>query len=187
MRLLAISGSLRAQSSNGELLLALTRLGAPAIEVEVYDDLGNLPHFNPDLDGEGAIPAPAVQDLRRAVARADGIVISSPEYAHGVPGALKNALDWLVSGPEIVYKPISLLSTSPRSTHAQAALAETLHTMSTALVEGACMALPIAGRGLDAAAIIGDAELRGRLEGVLTAMQAALPEYQARRAVLPAS
>jgi chromate reductase len=167
MRLLAISGSLRAHSSNGELLRALARLAVP-------DVVASLPHFNPDLDREGmALPSP-VRELRRKIAESDGLLISSPEYAHGVPGSLKNALDWLVSGPEMVYKPIGLLNPSPRSIHAQASLAETLRTMSTTLVEGACIALPIAGRGLDADGILADAELRARLNGVLTAMRALL-------------
>jgi NAD(P)H-dependent FMN reductase len=173
MRLVAISGSLRSRSSNGELLRALARIAAPAIDLEIYDGLGSLPHFNPDLDQEGMqLPEP-VQALRRKIADADGLVISSPEYAHGVPGALKNALDWLVGGPEMVYKPIALLNPSPRSVHAQASIAETLRTMSTTLVDGACIALPISGRGLDADGIVANAELRARLEGVLEAMRTA--------------
>src|SRR5215475_6781517 len=170
MRLLAISGSLRAHSSNGELIRALATLAAPAIHVDVYAGLGDLPAFNPDLDEEGMIPPPAVQTLRRALGDADGLVISSPEYAHGVPGALKNALDWLVSGPEMVSKPVGLLNASPRSVHAQQSLAETLRTMSATLVEDACLALPVSGRGLTAETIITDVELRTRLEGVLRAM-----------------
>jgi len=173
MRLLTISGSLRAHSSSGELLRALARLGMPEIDAEIYDGLASLPHFNPDLDREGmALPAP-VQALRQSIAEADGLLISSPEYAHGVPGSLKNALDWLVSGPEMVYKPIGLLNPSPRSVHAQASLAETLRTMSTTLVDGACIALPISGRGLDADGILANEELRARLEQVLDAMRAA--------------
>ena len=172
MRLLAISGSLRAHSSNGELLRALATLAAPAIHVELYAGPGDLPAFNPDLDEEGMTSPPAVQVLRRAVGDADGLVISSPEYAHGVPGALKNALDWLVSGPEMVYKPVGLLNASPRSVHAQQSLAETLRTMSATLVEGACVALPISGRGLNAESIVADVELRTQLEGVLRAMAA---------------
>ena len=172
MRLFAISGSLRAHSSNGELLRALARLGAPETIVEIYDGLAALPHFNPDLDQDGmTLPLP-IQELRRKIADADGLLISSPEYAHGVPGSLKNALDWLVSGPEMVYKPIGLLNPSPRSVHAQASLAETLRTMSTTLVEGACIALPIAGRGLDADGILASAELRSKLEAALAAMRA---------------
>jgi chromate reductase len=179
MRLVAISGSLRAQSSNGELLRALARLVAPDTDIEIYDGLATLPHFNPDLDQEGmALPAP-VRELRRKIAGADGLVISSPEYAHGVPGSLKNALDWLVSGPEMVYKPISLLNPSPRSVHAHASLAETLRTMSTTLVEGACIALPISGRGLDANGIVANEELRARLEHVLEAMRVATSVRQA--------
>jgi NAD(P)H-dependent FMN reductase len=172
MRLLAISGSLRAHSSNGELVRALATLAAPAIHVEIYAGLADLPAFNPDLDEEGMTPPAAVQALRRAVGESNGLVISSPEYAHGVPGALKNALDWLVSGPEMVYKPVSLLNASPRSVHAQQSLAETLRTMSAVLVEGACIALPISGRGLKAESIVADAELRAQLEGALRAMAA---------------
>ena len=179
MRLLAISGSLRAQSSNGELLRALARLALSDTDVEIYDGLATLPHFNPDLDREGMELPAAVRELRRKIADADGVVISSPEYAHGVPGSLKNALDWLVSGPEMVYRPISLLNPSPRSIHAQASIAETLRTMSTTLVEGACVALPISGRGLDADGILANEELRSRLEGVLEAMRVATSIKQA--------
>jgi NAD(P)H-dependent FMN reductase len=173
MQLLAISGSLRARSSNAELLLALARIAEPSIGVVIYRGLDTLPHFNPDLDGEGMVLPGPVAELRRVVGEADGLVISSPEYAHGVPGSLKNALDWLVSGPEMIAKPIGLLNASPRSTHAQAALAETLRTMSAVVVEGASIALPISGRGLTAAEIAADGELRSRLVGVLRAMEAA--------------
>ncbi len=178
MRLLAISGSLRARSSNGELLRALARLAAPETDVEIYDGLATLPHFNPDLDQEGmTLPEPVAQ-LRRKIADADGLVISSPEYAHGVPGSLKNALDWLVSGPEMVYKPIALLNPSPRSVHAQASIAETLRTMSASLVEGACVALPISGRGIGADDILANEELCARLEEVLAAVRAATSPKQ---------
>jgi len=178
MRLLAICGSLRAHSSNGELLRALASAAAPDVDVEIYDGLATLPHFNPDLDQDGMVlPAP-VQELRRKIADVDGLVISSPEYAHGVPGSLKNALDWLVSGPEMVYKPIALLNPSPCSVHAQASLAETLRTMSTTLVDGACVALPISGRGLDADGILANDELREQLERVLDAMRVVSAERQ---------
>lgn len=178
MQLLAICGSLRAHSSNGELLRALANAAAPDVAVEIYEGLATLPHFNPDLDQDGMVlPAP-VQELRRKIAGADGLVISSPEYAHGVPGSLKNALDWLVSGPEMVYKPIALLNPSPRSVHAQASIAETLRTMSTTLVDGACVALPISGRGLDADGILANEELRDQLDRVLEAMRVASAERQ---------
>jgi NAD(P)H-dependent FMN reductase len=154
----------------------MAQIGQPAIELVLYRGLATLPHFNPDEDGEGMVLPSTVAELRRAVDEADGLVISSPEYAHGVPGSLKNALDWLVSGREIIHQPIALLNPSPRAIHAHAALAETLRTMSTMLVDGASIALPIAGRGLTAAEIALDGELRPRLEKVLRAMRAAVPD-----------
>lgn len=136
MRVLAISGSLRARSSNRALLRAAATLAPPGMEWETYEGLGDLPHFNPDDDEDGRPIAPAVADLRSRVIAADGWVISSPEYAHGVPGSLKNALDWLVSCPELPGKPVLLLNASAAGgDFAQAALAETLRTMSLEVLE----------------------------------------------------
>lgn len=177
--ILAISGSLRARSSNTEVLRAAALLAPASARVTLFAGLGEQPPFNPDLDGEGAILPMPVQALRRQVAAADALLICSPEYAHGVPGALKNALDWLVSGPEIPYKPIGLLAASSRSAHAQASLAETLRTMSTVLVSGASLTVPLDGRRLDAAGIVGDPELaavlRSALEALLRSVEGARP------------
>ena len=158
MTLLAISGSLRARSSNTEVLRAAALVAPAGVRVELFVSLASLPHFNPDLDVEGAVLPPSVSDLRARISSARGLLICSPEYAHGVPGVLKNALDWLVSGPEMVNKPVGLINASPRSTHAQASLAETLRTMSATLVPGASVELALGGRGLDAAGIAADAE-----------------------------
>ena len=86
----------------------------------MYDGLARLPHFNPDLDEEGAVAPPAVAELRDLVTAADLLVICSPEYAHGLPGALKNALDWLVSSPAMVGKRVTIINASSRSTYASA-------------------------------------------------------------------
>jgi chromate reductase len=127
MKIIAICGSLRAQSSNLALLRAATNLG---IDVQIYEGLGSLPHFNPDDDIEGATPPAAVAELRTLLANADGILISSPEYAHGVPGSLKNALDWLVSDGALVDKPVALINASPiGGEFARDSLVETLRTM----------------------------------------------------------
>jgi len=138
MNILAISGSLRAHSSNGALLHAAGELAPPGVEIEIYDGLGELPHFNPDLDGESSVPPGAVAALRRQISSCAGVIISSPEYAHGVPGALKNALDWLVSWPDFAGKPVVLWNASGAGgEHAQAALIEILRTMSArVLLEG---------------------------------------------------
>src|SRR5438105_3807739 len=105
MQILGISGSLRRVSSNTALLRAASLLAPQGVEITLYDGLGDLPPFNPDL--EGAEP-PSVLDFRARIQEADGVLISSPEYAHGVPGVLKNALDWLVGSEkiEIVGKPV---------------------------------------------------------------------------------
>jgi chromate reductase, NAD(P)H dehydrogenase (quinone) len=85
IRLLAISGSLRAVSSSTTVLRVASALAPPNVEVEVYEGIGSLPHFNPD--DEDPLPAP-VADFRAHIQRAEGLVICSPEYAHGVPGSL---------------------------------------------------------------------------------------------------
>jgi NADPH-dependent FMN reductase len=84
MRILAISGSLRSTSSNTALLRAAQILAPPGVDIMLYPNLGTLPHFNPDLDGE--TPPQSVLEWRAEVGLADGLLISSPEYAHGVPG-----------------------------------------------------------------------------------------------------
>jgi NAD(P)H-dependent FMN reductase len=168
--ILAVSGSLRARSSNTEVLRAAALVAPSSVRVELQSGLAALPPFNPDLDTEGSVLAPTVSDLRARIASARGILICSPEYAHGVPGVLKNALDWLVSGPEMVNKPVGLINASPRSTHAQVSLAETLRTMSAVLVPGASVELALGGRGLDAAGIAADAELAGGLRAAVEAL-----------------
>jgi chromate reductase, NAD(P)H dehydrogenase (quinone) len=124
------------------------------VEVSVYRGLAELPPFNPDLDGEN--PAAAVDDFRSALRRCDAVLISSPEYAHGVPGVLKNALDWIVGSGELIDKPVALLNASSRATHAQASLAETLTVMSARLIPEASITIPLAGTELDANGILAD-------------------------------
>jgi NAD(P)H-dependent FMN reductase len=132
-----ICGSLRAKSSNALVLAAVARLAPPGVDFESCGGLAELPQFNPDDDVEPA--PPAVSRWRMSVARADALVISSPEYAHGVPGALKNALDWLVSGVEIYQKPVALLNPSPSSLFAHPQLIETLRVMNATVVDEACV------------------------------------------------
>jgi chromate reductase len=92
IRIFGISGSLRRGSHNSELLRAVARSLPPGVELQIYDGLAELPHYNEDLDIE-PIPAAAVA-LRRSVAQADGLLIATPEYNGSVPGVLKNAIDW---------------------------------------------------------------------------------------------
>jgi len=170
VKILTISGSLRARSANTELLRAAQLVADRSWTFDHYDGLASLPHFNPDLDFEGATPPEPVRDLRVRIAAADALLICSPEYAHGVPGSLKNALDWLVSDAAMIGKPIALLNASARSAFAHPQLAETLRTMSTRLVDAASVLIPLDGRRLDAAGMAADPELAPRIRAVLDAL-----------------
>ena len=168
MRILAISGSLRAASSNSVLLRAAVSLVPEGVELIVFDGIGEFPHFNPDLDREPP-PAP-IAEYRAQLRAADAVLISSPEYAHGVPGVLKNALDWVVGSGELVDKPVALINASPRSTHAQASLAETLTVMNTSFISEACRAVALPGRNIDEAGILANPEVAGVLREAVTAL-----------------
>ena len=167
---LALCGSLRAASINAALLRAGPRLAPAGISVTLFPSLGGLPLFNPDL--EPTPPVPVVQ-LRHAVAAADALLIASPEYAHGVSGTLKNALDWLVSFEPFVGKPVAVINASPRAHHAQAALLETLVTMSAHLVREGCITLPLLGSGLTEAGMVADREVAGAVRAMLECLAAA--------------
>lgn len=165
-KIIALSGSLRRGSTNTALIEAARRVAPAGIEVTLYDGIGALPLFTPDLEQD--LPGPA-RHLRAALCAADAILIACPEYAHGVPGAFKNALDWVVGCAELGAKPVALLNAAPRAVHAQAALAEIVVTMNLHLVTPA--ALPIAvTRGMDADAIAGEAHLASRLRGALSTL-----------------
>jgi chromate reductase, NAD(P)H dehydrogenase (quinone) len=178
--ILAISGSLRAASSNTTVLQALAALAPGGVTISMYDRLAELPYFNPDLDREGDPPPASVADLRAQVGRADGIVICSPEYAHGVPGVLKNALDWLVSSLEFPGKPVALINISPRSTHAQASLAETLNTMSASLITDPSFTIALPRDRRDVAGLLSDPDstqaLRAAIELFVHAIRLSTPK-----------
>jgi chromate reductase, NAD(P)H dehydrogenase (quinone) len=140
---LAVSGSLRQASSNTFLLEAAVALAPSGMTVRMYRSLGELPHFNPDLDPmQLAVVRSWIQEVRSA----QGLLVSTPEYAHGLPGSLKNGLDWLVGSDAFVNKPFMLLSASSRSTHAHESLVEILSTMSGVHIKAATTTIPLLGR-----------------------------------------
>jgi NAD(P)H-dependent FMN reductase len=165
MKLIAISGSLRAASLNTSVLHAACRLAPAGVEIELFDGIDQLPFFNSDLEG-GHLPAQVVR-FRAAIGAADGVLISSPEYARGVSGVMKNALDWLVGSQEFPGKAVALINTSPRATHALAALTTTLETMSAQLIRDASITLPLLGTAHDADSIAADPELANLLRNAL--------------------
>ena len=145
MKVLAICGSLRSVSINRMLLQAAIRLSPTGMGFVMSPDIGKLPLYNPDL--EHCVPDQVVR-FRTQVAVSQALLIASPEYAHGVTGTLKNALDWLVSFEPFANKPVALLNASPRAHHADAALREILKTMSAELVEAASITVPLLGAEL---------------------------------------
>lgn len=177
MRLLAISGSLRRASINTAALESLAALAAPDFAVDIYRGLAALPAFNPDDDEEGRAPPESVRVWREAVAAADGLVIAAPEYAHGVPGALKNALDWLVASDAVPNKPVMLVNCAPRAFHAQSALRETLATMAARLVSEAFVTLAPGGAPISPETIAGDPVMSDRLRRSLANFRSAIRDF----------
>lgn len=171
--ILAISGSLRAASYNTAALKAACVLAPAGVVVRLEPGIGALPLFNPDLDDAGL---PRVEAWRARIDAADALLIASPEYAHGVSGVLKNALDWTVSMASFPGKPVALLNTSPRATLAQASLREILTTMSACLVEPASISLPLQGSGLALDGILDEPVMCAALREALAALAQAARE-----------
>ncbi|WP_282938266.1 NADPH-dependent FMN reductase [Paenibacillus sp. RC67] len=144
MRIAAVSGSLRKVSSNTKLLQAAAALAAEGMEIQLFEGIGELPHFNPDLDGDE--PPASVIEWRKSLQEADGVILCTPEYANGVPGVLKNALDWIVSSGEFLDKPTAIISASPLATGgkvAHASLVLTLQMMTAKLFDGGQLSIPL--------------------------------------------
>jgi len=143
VKILALSGSLRKASVNTAVLRVAIALAPPDVEITLFQGLAGIPAFDPDLDIDGSAP-PSVLAFREAVDESDGVLIASPEYAHGVSGVLKNALDWLVSCTLAFYgKPVALLNTSSRTTIAYDALKEIVRTMAASIIEEASHVIPL--------------------------------------------
>ncbi len=171
VNILGLSGSLRAASCNSRLLRATARLAPRGVEVSIFGGLGALPLFNPDL--EVSLPASVVA-FHRAVARADVLLFASPEYAHGVTGTIKNALDWLVGFAPFATKFVAVLNAAPRARHADEALREILRTMAAVIVEPASVSIPLLGACLDESAIVATPALAGAIRACLRALQEAV-------------
>lgn len=122
--ILAICGSTKSTSTNLSLINAIAELTKEECNFIIYTDIDKIPHFNPDIDTE--FPPQAVAEFRHLLHAADGVLICTPEYAMGVPGALKNAIDWLVSSCEFSHKPTALITASSQGQKGHAALLETL-------------------------------------------------------------
>lgn len=171
MDVLALSGSARAASTNTALLRGLARAAPPGVRVTLAPNVADLPVFSPDREGPPA-PAP-VEAFAAMVARTDALVICAPEYVHALPGGLKNALDWLVSRPELVGKPIALIHASHRGDDMLADLRRVLATLSDGFAPGIFARFALMKMTPeDIAAELAMPAAQDRLRGYLAALEA---------------
>lgn len=165
-RLLALCGSQRSRSLSAGLLRACRVLAPAGVDIVLFEQHKQFPLFNPEI-----VELPqGVRVLQQEIDAADAVLIASPEYAHGVSGTIKNTLDWLVGHPPFAGKPVAVLNPSFQSEHADAALKETLRTMSAELVPGACVRIPVIGAGVDPDAIAASPRFAPLIEAALHAV-----------------
>ena len=132
------------------------------INYTIYNTLVTIPPFDPGLDNH--TPPPPVAELRQLITNADAIIICTPEYAFGVPGQLKNALDWLVSSGTLVDKPVVLITASSSGEYAHPSLLRTLSALSANVIEDACLLAPFIRSKMDSEGNVTDEQLRKALE-----------------------
>jgi NAD(P)H-dependent FMN reductase len=162
-RILAISGSLRAESMNTAVLRAASDIAPTDVEVVLYDGIAALPHFNPDDDTAERLPA-AANALRSEVHAADALMFSVPEYAGALPGSCKNLLDWLIGDdqPGSIYtKPVGWLNPSTRGAlGAYQELRTVLGYANARIIDSACVGVPLSRDDLSPAGLVMTREIR---------------------------
>jgi len=174
--ILLLSGSLRDGSTNEAVLRTAQAVAGGRIRTVLYDGLAELPHFNPDHDTD-PLPAP-VAALREAIDRAAGILVCTPEYAGTLPGSFKNLLDWTVGGTEICDKPVAWVNAAGpgRGQGAEATLRTVLGYTGAAVVEAACVRIPVDPGTVGPDGLITDPAVRGQLADVLGLLAASVGE-----------
>ena len=165
MKILIIPGSLRKGSSNHIILKAATSFIPNEIEKIWFEGLGDLPHFN---DSEK--PATQVIEFQKQIEAADGILICSPEYAFGVPGVLKNALDWTVGSGSFDGKHVALITAATGGDKAHTSLLLTLSALSTVVPEGASLLIPFVRSKINDRGEVKDPETILQIESVIKAL-----------------
>lgn len=162
IKIVGVCGSVRAVSTNLNILRFIKKSLPENVDFLIYEGLAELPHFNPDLDAENSDYQNAeVEKWRKLLREADAVIFCTPEYAHGVPGVLKNALDWIVSSGELVDKPTAIITASPSDmggANAMASLLATLKMMSAKISENTTLMIPLIRNKLDQNGDVSDRE-----------------------------
>jgi chromate reductase, NAD(P)H dehydrogenase (quinone) len=169
LNVVAIPGSLRANSSSHKIINIISSLVPAGTDYTVYDGVGRLPHFD-----DHQTLYPEVTKFREILAGADAVLICTPEYAFGVPGSLKNALDWTVASGEFVNKPVGLITASSQGEHAHAAMKLILTAINSKLLEEATLLIPFIRSKFDAAGELKDQALESDLRRVVDILLAAV-------------
>ncbi|MEP4433750.1 MAG: NADPH-dependent FMN reductase, partial [Hyphomicrobiales bacterium] len=141
MKILAISGSVRQGATNAALLKGIAEAAKSDCKIELFEGLVSLPIFSPDVDV--ADTPESVLEFATLVGKADGLIISSPEYVRAIPGGLKNAIDWLVPREELVNKPIALVHASHRGDDMLESMRLVLHTVTSSFDEKSFVRFPL--------------------------------------------
>jgi NAD(P)H-dependent FMN reductase len=170
-KIVAISGSIREGSSNTNILKALAAFIPDGIDYIIYNGIEELPHFNPDID---RVKAPAVvEDFRKTLDESHALIICTPEYAKGVPGVLKNALEWLVSSAELYKKPVAVITASPSiagGDKAHESLLLTLGMLDVTVVKNGSLLIPIVGAKFTADAKVTDENTKQSLVALINSI-----------------
>lgn len=172
MEILAISGSIRIGSFNTALLDAISKLSPPNIKIILSDPIEFIPIFSPEAD-ENNLP-PVVKSLINNIRKADGVIISSPEYAHGFTGVLKNVLDWLVPSDALVLKPVVVTSVSTSGlggVRSYSSLVQVLTAMNSNVVIEGSLCIPFAAVKFDDTLNLTDEITKKRIEVTLMALE----------------
>jgi NAD(P)H-dependent FMN reductase/predicted transcriptional regulator YdeE len=179
-KIFAICGSTRKDSSNHHILKAIEKLTTDFFEIDFFEDIASLPHFNPD-DNNDNVSNP-VKDFRNRIRNADAVIISTPEYAHGVPGSLKNAIDWTVSTNEFSQKPTALITGASDGKFAHSALLETLRVIEAKKVEELNLLISFVRTKVNAKSEITDEGTTAALQSLLEKLLEVINEthYQPR-------
>jgi NAD(P)H-dependent FMN reductase len=167
VRVLLISGSTRDGSTNTAALRAAADASDDRVEAVLYEGMTGLPPFNPDDDYD-PLP-PAVVELRRQIATADGVLFCTPEYAGALPGTFKNLLDWTVGGPEMDGKPVAWINVASkgRGVHAERSLETVLGYLSTQVTEPAGRRVFVPRDAVNEAGAISDPVVRDQIAQAL--------------------
>jgi NAD(P)H-dependent FMN reductase len=160
--ILAVSGSLRSNAANTLIVKEIQKWVPQHITFTIYQDMASLPAFDDSMEA----PEPVIA-WRRLLAEADGVFICSPEYAFGIPGALKNAMDWTVGSGELVNKPLALVTAATGGDKAHAAWLQIFTALSANIPDGGSLLIPFVRSKLNEKGEISDIATREALQSIL--------------------